>query len=619
MKDWNSGPRDTRPSNVQQVAPPPSTVPTAAQPTSRTIRETRRNRRIFRDEDWNPNSNRDNFIRPLAAGDEVIMLDDASPEEMFYQFVRSWLRKLLEKDGNAVPEVAKSYKTAGGYEFRLWDLFQALGTHLDPPSSRFPNAAEIAWEPVAQEMDVKLDNQLREAFERLWNFILKPSIEFKLKGDSDAEPEPDVESEDDYDDQDSGGGKEGRDDIEGGEDGGARLIKDHDENISDETGLFVSQDEEHEGSLEDGNAGLDDYDAVDHKVGTAQMVGDSADKVRGRASPDLSDDPPVPSYHGEQVHRDANAGKPLGRVTHDAAPSRGAREEPAAKKRRVEPETQDFLAPEFGEDEESDDAFEPFLPRKQALTLGSSPPPPHSSPHRVAAQGLGDNGPEIIGNSSGGRITSLGQRPKESERRRSRLPFGTEALPASEGVPAPTVPAPPPIGPLRLPQTQPPRLYPTPFIIDSDKDDKNDEEAAEVISISSNDDQSDLDDENNREIKEAINDYKSKGFSENIVKEALFRTSMCVGDDMLDVLNHLKRGYGVPSTMAGVWTSSDDDDLRFVDEKMDDPTGRSDAAEQSLIARMLKGLVDKHGEENVKLRREYLEACEDEGFDTPDD
>jgi len=60
------------------------------------------------------------------------------------------------------------------------------------------------------------------------------------------------------------------------------------------------------------------------------------------------------------------------------------------------------------------------------------------------------------------------------------------------------------------------------------------------------------------------------------------------------VLQALKKGNGVPEDVAGIWTSEDDNRLK----------------KSKRNGQFLQSLENKHGEELIRVRREFLAAMD---------
>ncbi|KAK1755622.1 TRF2-interacting telomeric protein/Rap1 C terminal domain-containing protein [Echria macrotheca] len=111
---------------------------------------------------------------------------------------------------------------------------------------------------------------------------------------------------------------------------------------------------------------------------------------------------------------------------------------------------------------------------------------------------------------------------------------------------------------------------------------------------------------NKQEVKGMIEHYVSLGYHPSIVITALKATTFVVSE-ALPIMESLRSGSEIPKNMAGVWTTADDDGLRFIDG-----TNFGDETTPEAIARIKQAreeknrLLKKHGPERMKARREYL-------------
>lgn len=106
--------------------------------------------------------------------------------------------------------------------------------------------------------------------------------------------------------------------------------------------------------------------------------------------------------------------------------------------------------------------------------------------------------------------------------------------------------------------------------------------------------------------------YLDQGFSEEIIIEAMRRTTMTPGEAMEAVLASLRDGQGIPPNHEGIWTDRDDAQLKYVVRVGDlrrAPDDNGDARRRKEKARkMLDRLLFKHDEPRVKLRRKFHRA-----------
>jgi hypothetical protein len=546
----------------------------------------------------------------LPCNDEVLGAQaDLSEEEIFHQEIGIFLADIADLEPTLdAPKIESRIRVSGGRQIYLWDIWVALCKRFDFNSfENLPLASSIDWEGIAGEMRMRLDKPLKDTFERLWNDFIVDFADWRVNRLYAM----------------SGGQGEDGDGKERGEE--AVLVREED--VPAEDGLVVAQPPEYQDGAEEAGYDSGDSHAKKTEVGLAAYDNDTVDKGYRQVSPDLSDNGPIPSYQREWLQRDGSADNTpaRGKNLNSLVPERLLDDEPAAKKRRLkEPETQDFFAPGLGGGDDSDDEddFAPLVPRRRSLELPSLPP---RRPFISATSDARHN--------TAGSATSIAQKQpsKEPGRRRSGLPFANALAPtnqkspvsrppASSQMPPPPPPPPPPrTQPPMLPQGQalpPPRTQPPPtaqiqrrrqnlpvVIVDSEDDS---DEPVEMV-----DNMDDLDEEN-KELVEIVNQYRAKGFSGEMIEDALTCTTLCIGN-LEAVLQHLKRGYGIPANMPGVWTVRDDEDLRLVDEKLENPRSRPDMTERQLISWKLKGLQAKHGKENVELRRNFLAAQDQDG------
>ncbi|KAL7946535.1 TRF2-interacting telomeric protein/Rap1 C terminal domain-containing protein [Trichoderma barbatum] len=106
--------------------------------------------------------------------------------------------------------------------------------------------------------------------------------------------------------------------------------------------------------------------------------------------------------------------------------------------------------------------------------------------------------------------------------------------------------------------------------------------------------------------------YLSQGFSEEMIIEAMRRTTMTPGEAMDAVLASLRDGEGIPSNHEGIWTDRDDARLKYVIRVGNlelSPQDDGDVRRRKEKAqKMLDRLLYKHEEPRVKLRRKFHKA-----------
>ncbi|KAI1129405.1 TRF2-interacting telomeric protein/Rap1 C terminal domain-containing protein [Nemania abortiva] len=98
-----------------------------------------------------------------------------------------------------------------------------------------------------------------------------------------------------------------------------------------------------------------------------------------------------------------------------------------------------------------------------------------------------------------------------------------------------------------------------------------------------------------------IDHFVSLGYSRNIVLRSLKATSWIIGNAG-QVMEMLKQGEPLPTRTTGVWTERDDESLALVFSK--EPP--SDAKGEKKVAKEMKRLQAKHGDEQIALRKKYL-------------
>lgn len=98
-----------------------------------------------------------------------------------------------------------------------------------------------------------------------------------------------------------------------------------------------------------------------------------------------------------------------------------------------------------------------------------------------------------------------------------------------------------------------------------------------------------------------IDRFVSLGYGRDIVLRSLKATSWIVGNAG-QVMEMLKQGEPLPERTTGVWTQRDDNALALVHSKRPP----SDAREERKRAKEMKRLHAKHGAEQIALRKRYL-------------
>ncbi|KAI0864424.1 TRF2-interacting telomeric protein/Rap1 C terminal domain-containing protein [Xylaria cubensis] len=98
-----------------------------------------------------------------------------------------------------------------------------------------------------------------------------------------------------------------------------------------------------------------------------------------------------------------------------------------------------------------------------------------------------------------------------------------------------------------------------------------------------------------------IDHFVSLGYSKNIVLRSLKATSWIIGNAG-QVMEMMKQGEPLPPRTTGVWTQRDDESLALVYSK--EPP--SDAKGEKKRAKEMERLQAKHGPEQIALRKRYL-------------
>ncbi|KAI0816207.1 TRF2-interacting telomeric protein/Rap1 C terminal domain-containing protein [Xylaria sp. FL0064] len=100
---------------------------------------------------------------------------------------------------------------------------------------------------------------------------------------------------------------------------------------------------------------------------------------------------------------------------------------------------------------------------------------------------------------------------------------------------------------------------------------------------------------------DVIDRFVSLGYSKDIVLRSLKATSWIIGNAG-QVMEMLKQGEPLPPRTSGVWTQRDDDSLALVYSH----SPPSDTKEEKKREKELKRLQAKHGDEQIALRKRYL-------------
>ncbi|RFU81688.1 transcription factor rap1 [Trichoderma arundinaceum] len=117
---------------------------------------------------------------------------------------------------------------------------------------------------------------------------------------------------------------------------------------------------------------------------------------------------------------------------------------------------------------------------------------------------------------------------------------------------------------------------------------------------------------NQQEFQSWTAHYREEGYSEEMILEAMRRTTMTPGILMEVVLQSLQNGEGIPAYDEGIWTDRDDAHLRYIARIGNLELTLEDSANlrrrKEKAQKMLDRLLYKHTEPRVKLRRKFLRA-----------
>ncbi|KAK1244839.1 hypothetical protein MKX08_004468 [Trichoderma sp. CBMAI-0020] len=111
--------------------------------------------------------------------------------------------------------------------------------------------------------------------------------------------------------------------------------------------------------------------------------------------------------------------------------------------------------------------------------------------------------------------------------------------------------------------------------------------------------------------------YREAGYSDDLISEAMYRTSWVPGARMEQVLKSLQKGDDIPNNVQGIWTYRDDAKLDYVSqfESLDPVAGDTSETQRrrAKAARMLEQLLYKHTKSGVDLRSEIHEEIAKQG------
>ncbi|KAG6027468.1 hypothetical protein E4U40_001516 [Claviceps sp. LM458 group G5] len=107
-------------------------------------------------------------------------------------------------------------------------------------------------------------------------------------------------------------------------------------------------------------------------------------------------------------------------------------------------------------------------------------------------------------------------------------------------------------------------------------------------------------------LSECVENYEARGYSRDIVMDALHRTSRRPGWQTERLVELLSKNEKVPPSIQGVWIDRDDLGLRW-SEYVRALGSRATEAQKTKAKEELEWLVYKHTEKEVELRRRYFE------------
>ncbi|GFP53724.1 hypothetical protein TASIC1_0003010200 [Trichoderma asperellum] len=121
-----------------------------------------------------------------------------------------------------------------------------------------------------------------------------------------------------------------------------------------------------------------------------------------------------------------------------------------------------------------------------------------------------------------------------------------------------------------------------------------------------------------REFHKWTKHYREAGYSDEIISEAMLRTSWVPGVLMERVLTSLEKGEDIPKDVQGIWTYRDDEKLQYISRFVDLEPAAEDSSElqrrKAKAKRMLDQLLHKHTRSGVELRTEiHQEIAKKEG------
>ncbi|PTB42881.1 hypothetical protein M441DRAFT_162711 [Trichoderma asperellum CBS 433.97] len=121
-----------------------------------------------------------------------------------------------------------------------------------------------------------------------------------------------------------------------------------------------------------------------------------------------------------------------------------------------------------------------------------------------------------------------------------------------------------------------------------------------------------------REFHKWTKHYREAGYSDEMISEAMLRTSWVPGVLMERVLMSLEKGEDIPKNVQGIWTYRDDEKLQYISQFVDLEPAAEDSSElqrrKAKAKRMLDQLLHKHTQSGVELRTEiHQEIAKKEG------
>lgn len=111
-----------------------------------------------------------------------------------------------------------------------------------------------------------------------------------------------------------------------------------------------------------------------------------------------------------------------------------------------------------------------------------------------------------------------------------------------------------------------------------------------------------------REFHKWTRHYREAGYSDELISEAMYRTSWIPGVLMEKVLKSLQKGDDIPKDVQGIWTYRDDEKLSYIGQFESLEPAAEDSSElqrrKAKAGRMMEQLLYKHTKSGVELRSE---------------